>query len=68
MEPREHGCEGLRPYSNKWASMRENLSSRGCEKQMRRPACAFVQSDQRFFTRLLESSVSKRTTNKILII
>ena len=30
-----------------WASPRENLSSVVCEHQMRRPACAYAQSDQR---------------------
>ena len=32
---------------NKWASLRENLSSEVCEQQRRRPACASAQSDQR---------------------
>ena len=42
--------EGASKYSyyslEKWASMRENQSSRGCEQQRCRPACASVQSDQ----------------------
>ena len=33
--------------TNIWASARENLSSRGCEQQRRRPACASAQTDQR---------------------
>ena len=32
---------------NKWATMRENLSSGVCEWHRRRPACAYAQSDQR---------------------
>ena len=37
-----------------WASSRENLSSGAGEQQMRRPACASAQSDQRLCYSLFE--------------
>ena len=40
------GQSFIKTVRGPWASPRENLSSVVCEQHMRRPACAYAQSDR----------------------
>ena len=50
-----------------WASLQENLSSVVCEQQRHRPACAYAQTDQRFYYSLIGKCISLLSSSKISI-